>query len=305
MNEHLARLARAHVGPVSAWHPQSERGAQAQLWRAVGPQGSVVLKRHHQPAGWVRERDAYVRLRSLQGELIPRLLEAVRAPEPVLVLEALPGTSVATSNLSASELLEAHARAGELRARLDGVTTDPDPIPLEEAYASRFQSWHAHARGRVPERVRQRAARVFDAAAFRGCHRVFCHRDFTPSNWMVERTGEGLRLRLVDLGQARPDVALVDLVKLREDFWHGQPSLEQAFLAGWGRELGPDDLHRLDLLGILHGLATASWAHAHGDELLHRHGLAIAERRLGYSSAPPAIQSSMRSRSDCDSGLTD
>lgn len=249
------------------------------MWRVVGDRGQAVLKCHRRAGGWERERDAYHQLAALQGGAIPRLLAAVGPLDPALVLSELPGVPMREARLSHAEQRSVHRQAGEVRARLDEMICDDDPVPLERAYAMRFEHWHTRSRGRVPDDLRRRAAEVFEPGAFAGLHRVACHRDFTPHNWLVERTGAGVRLRVVDLGQARPDVALHDVVKLREDTWLRDPTLGQAFLEGWGRAFDDDDRHRLDLLGLLHGLATAAWAHAHADADLLAHGLDILRRR--------------------------
>ena len=266
------------MGPVIAWHP-IDTGAQARVWRIVGEHEVVLLKCHRSPGAWARERDAYGWLIALQGNVVPRLVGAVQRPIPALLLSELPGESAASAHLDAHDRRIVHRRAGEIRARLDRVPCPADPLPLERAYARRFEHWHAHADGRVPAEPRRRAAALFDPSVFAGCQRVICHRDFMPSNWLVEREPAGLRVRVVDLGQARPDIAWLDLVKLREGPWQREPELERSFLAGWGVEPNAEDRLRLDHLGLLHGLATASWAHAHRDAALFREGLQVLERR--------------------------
>jgi hypothetical protein len=252
----------------------------------VGERGEVWLKRHHHAGGWAREREAYRQLAPLQGELIPRMLACMAPPAATLVLSWIPGVPVPKLEATRSELETVHRHAGAARAQLDTVPCAADELTVDRAYAERFEHWHHRARQRVPESLRRTAAELFDASAFVGATRVACHRDFTPQNWLVEPTPTGPRLRVVDLGQARPDLALVDLVKLREDTWQRAPSLQQAFLDGWGHALDAGDRHRLDLLGLLHGLATASWAHAHADPSLFRHGLEVLERRVRVLTRP-------------------
>jgi Ser/Thr protein kinase RdoA (MazF antagonist) len=277
----IERLLTEQVGrPWRCVPLGAVRGTQARTWRVVGARGEAVLKCHHEAAAWHRERDAYAGLACLQGEILPRLLGFVPPPTPALLLSKLPGAPAHGMESSNHDVVSVHRCAGEAKGRIDDVSCPQEPVGTARAYAMRFEHWCRRARGRVPEALLRDAVDLFDPLALPDAPRTWCHRDFTPCNWLVETTPTGPRLYVIDLGQTRPDLPLIDLVKLREGTWQTHPALEHAFCEGWGRELDTDDRHVLDRLGLLHGLATATWADAHGDPSLHRRGLAVLDRRI-------------------------
>jgi tRNA A-37 threonylcarbamoyl transferase component Bud32 len=81
--------------------------------------------------------------------------------------------------------------------------------------------------------------------------KVPCHRDYTPRNWLIH---DGT-LSVIDYEWARLDAPASDLARLHIGAWTGRPDLAEAFLDGYGRQLGDAD-H-----AILRGCAviTAIW----------------------------------------------
>lgn len=140
-----------------------------------------------------------------------------------------------------------------LRRLHDRGTVDTDPLPVRDALLRRRDGWLARA---VELPVESVAAATFEA--FEGAPRVFCHRDFTPSNWLwhPERG-----IVVIDFGQSRADVGLWDLVKLEGGLFDRTPSLREPFYEGYG----PIDRSGLRDLLLLHGLQTAAWGDAHDD----------------------------------------
>lgn len=150
-------------------------------------------------------------------------------------------------------------RLGELLAALHRVPLPAvDLLPLREALLLRAEGWLR--RGEVPAELARRTLRAVGEVRWSAAARVPCHRDVQLHNLLV-----GDRLVLLDFGQARPDLALVDLVKLLE-----LPDVltfaeRAALLTGAGVAGDDEALDTLARLRVLHGLGTWVWCVRHGD----------------------------------------
>ncbi len=177
------------------------------------------------------------------------------------VLAQLDDRTLILSWHAGSASIEAHAveAAGAwLRALHQRPHIDDDSLSVPDALARRLEGWSARARD--PNLLR--IAREIDVRAFEGLARVWCHRDFTPNNWLWNEDGG---LTIVDFGQARPDLALWDLVKLEATTFADDPALRRAFRTGYGTPT-PREARQLEQLVALHGLQTAVWGDEHHDE---------------------------------------
>ena len=151
-----------------------------------------------------------------------------------------------------------------------------DPLPLHEALHRRARAALDRAARHGPVHPRIRAG-IDPDRPFPAGPRVWCHRDFTPRNWLwCPDAGLGI----VDLEHARPDHPALDIVKLETELWPGQPRARAAFCAAYG-PLPDADLRRR--LGWLHGLQTRTWGRDHADPDY----TALGERILAQLSAPP------------------
>ncbi|WAS94387.1 aminoglycoside phosphotransferase family protein [Nannocystis punicea] len=288
-----------------SWTCLKEHSKSATVWRATGPAGQLVFKRHRHPRPFQQELRAYrdwlpavaahlslgtsrsEEPKDREKELSPgprSLAGAVRVPallacDPaarVLALTAAPGERLSLGTHDPALAPVAHAAAGRfLRALHELPVADDDPMPLVDAVAARLAEWHARARGLLSPGERdglQRLAARRDA--FAGVRRVPCHRDFTPDNWLLA----GADLHVLDFEHARLDAPEADLVKLRAEVWFDRPDLAEAFLAAHG-PLTTDAAARLDVLLALHAAATLAWAERHADPAFHalgRRALAVA-----------------------------
>jgi hypothetical protein len=279
-----ARLARA-VQMRPAGHPDGE----ARVWRVEGSSGEALayLKQHRVPDKWRRERTILVRLREPPAAPVPELLGS-DADDRLLLVRACPGEPATSMSLTPHDERSLHEQAGHLRRRLDAVPLDEredDPLPLPDALARRLAAWLERARPSLPPALLQRIAAEFDPRPFEGARRRWCHRDLAPHNWIVQPTLHGPRLHVIDFGQARPDVWLVDALKLWDDAWARDPALADAFWRGYGREPDAIERARLRQLALLHGLATAAWGDRHAHARFSSHGRAVLARALAMPEA--------------------
>lgn len=202
--------------------------------------------------------------RGLEAARVRGVPAILAAPAPtVLVLSWHPGRP--------SEAPEAvHAAGRWLRGLHEQGTAEPDSLPVQDALMRRRDAWLGRAVG-----LEVRAVEDATFEAFRGAGRVLCHRDFTPSNWLWDADGG---LTVIDFGQSRADLAQWDLVKLEGELFARKPSLREPFYEGYG---SVDRTGLSDLL-LLHGLQTAAWGDAHGNQEFS----ALGRRLLGEAPEP-------------------
>jgi len=295
----LLVLAAAHVGAPTAVADLSWDHGESAVWRVAGPAGVVALKGHRQRRKFAQELTAYrewlpllepadagaagtlptgeagapeVRRAFPPGIGTPRLL-AHRDEHPRgVVLTWERGALVADLEPSGPAAHDLRARAGAfLRALHDLPFADPDPVPLDEAYARRLAAWSERARGVVPDAVVADVGAALTEAlpALATLSRVRCHRDYTPRNWLAREGGE---LVVLDFEHARPDLGVADLERLWVGEWRREPALREAFLAGYGRDLTADEEETLRRVAALGGLTTVVWAREHADAAFEAHG---------------------------------
>lgn len=280
-----AQLAVA-VTLRSAGNPDGE----ARVWRvetaAAHSEVLAYLKLHHVADKWRRERTILARLAESPAAAVPELL-AAQEDGGALLLRACPGQLASSCTLTPEQQSSLHEQAGRLRRRLDTVPVDDDDaLPVPAALQRRMHAWIERARARLPERLLGRVHAAFDPSAFEGSARRWSHRDLAPHNWIVARRPSGPQLAVIDFGQARPDVWLVDALKLWDGPWVHEPALAAAFWAGYGRQPSPSERHQLHQLALLHGLATATWGDRHDHAALGSHGRAVLTRALAQLEHP-------------------
>lgn len=204
------KATRVHTGPSSV------------VDHLKGPKREAYLKQHHSAKKANQEIAAYRWLKETGFEAIPELWLHF---EDALLLAPLPGSE---QSWGTHRLDEA---AGRLLARLHQLPIrDRDPMPLNLAYAKRAE---ACLQKRLPGNLRKPLESLAEARFELGS-RVFCHRDFGPSNLWTGRDG---RLYLFDFEHAQPDLAWSDWSRMATQPWLDHPERKQAFQAGY-REAG-------------------------------------------------------------------
>lgn len=262
---------------------------ESSVWRVRGAGEDAVLKAHWQQRKFKQELAAYRDwLPALQGSLpygvkVPELL-AHRSEHPrALLLSFSEGSVMLGSELSVSEELVLHERAGAFLRALHALEVDDrDPVPLVDAYGMRLAAWSARARGLLPGAVVTAVERKLGEAQeyLVAEPRSPLHNDYSPRNWLVSMGGT---LTVFDFEHARLGARLADFLPLWARWWHESPGLEGAFFAGYGAPLSREERVALEGLGALWGLSTAVWAREHGDSEFELLGRRVLER-LGLSS---------------------
>lgn len=264
MSPLVSQVPVAHEPALAAriatipWH-RLDRPATGRIWRGTEGTRPVVLKESHSGRGHAQESTALLQLHDLP---IPRLL----ASDPgarLLLLTTVPGTP------PAADSVVAHAAAGHwLRSLHERPVSSVDPMPLSQALQLRVRAALAQAPADLGSKDRIRAE-LAPEQPFPPADRVWCHRDFTPRNWLWDPS-QGLGV--VDLEHSRPDHPAWDLVKLMTEVWPDHPQTREAFLASYGPLPDRDVLVRLCWL---HGLQTHTWGRRQQDPETSRLGARI------------------------------
>lgn len=252
---------------------QAHPSSQGRVWRAEFRSRVLAVKCSNR-AAHARERNALQHLQGLQG-LVPQLVWHDTNAIATTWIEGRRAEPIAST----------HRAAGASLRRLHDVPLhNSDPVPVAQAFELRCASWVERAKrySRLQDPKQLLGASVLskirtrvEPKLFGGAQRVLCHRDVTPSNWLLSGPCEDPSVHLIDFGQARPDLALWDLVKLAAELWL-DPRLREAFMASYG----PWDDRQLEQLVVLHGLQTTCWGIEHQDAHFERAGAQILARCL-------------------------
>jgi len=217
---------------------EAVRGAheQSQVFRVeVAARAPAYLKCHRHAPLAAREAHALRRwsTRPALAACLPRVLGHQPSEGWLLLseVEGAPGTK-----LEGAHRLAMFEAAGRFRRELDSLRLDDDerdPLPLTRAWIRRVDRTLERAAAHLTPAKRQSLRDRLDPSAWSTATRSWCHRDFAPHNWRWD----GLGLGVLDLGQARPDVWISDLVKLEVGPWRQDPRTRAAFMRGLGRDL--------------------------------------------------------------------
>lgn len=257
LSELLARLWPwlADTTGIRIWTPAEGDHEQSLVWQGRDDgELKYVVKLHHHPLAAAREREAYRYFSASLGSGMTSLVSVCPQNPSALLFTAAPGE--AEPSLS-KELMGA---AGRWLRTLHSIPyTDADPVGLPAALQQRLTGWIGDGDERSPGLVERIAAAL---GACPEVSRVNCHRDFSPRNWFF--TAETEDLVVIDFGQTRPDLYLVDFVALAPH-WEN-PELKDAFFQAYGDRLTEAEERVLVGLVALHAMGSLAWAQTHASE---------------------------------------
>ncbi|MCW4457584.1 phosphotransferase family protein [Microbacterium sp. MPKO10] len=100
------------------------------------------------------------------------------------------------------------------------------------------------------------------------------HGDWQPRNWLIDNGW----LRVIDFGRFAFRPPATDLCRIAEKQWRENPVLEDAFVAGFGRDPRDEFVWPMDLLR--EAIGTACWAFQVGDADFEEHGLRLLDEAI-------------------------
>ncbi|MEV0790064.1 aminoglycoside phosphotransferase family protein [Kribbella sp. NPDC050459] len=193
-----------------------------------------------------------------------RAAELVHADESakLLVTRFLPGELVEGTPSEWSP--DIYRQAGELLAAFHRQYGVPDA-----AYESRENEGTLLDLGkphRIAPDLAERIRSTIRAWPTPPATLVPTHGDWQPRNWLVD---DGT-VRVIDFGRADLRPAYTDFARLAAQQFRSDPSLEPAFLAGYGSD--PRDPEAWQRTRLREAVSTAVWAHQVGDEAFEAQG---------------------------------
>lgn len=246
-------------------------GRKSFTWKLTAEDGAgFYLKRHEHPRHYAAEVLALT-------EWAPRLVDGDWWSAPVVVarddalgaviMTELPGTMFDEIEMAPEERIEVFRLAGRLAAMVHTLEVDPHKAGKAQTYSGEmigaFQKfaapyleketldWFTHVCG--------------DSEIFAGLSPLPTHSDYSPRNWVIDRSANGLRLGLIDWERARPGYWLEDVFRMVADHWRHEPAMRPAFYQGYGRFPSAREEHQLKQIALVNAVGAVPWAAEHGD----------------------------------------
>ena len=267
----LRDYARCILGPCELLEDASWQQRRSVVLRLRDTAGADwFLKCHRDRDRFDAELLAYRTWVAALQRTAPRL-HAFDESLQAMILSALPGQPASwpalRPGLPRSEPISeraVHRAAGTILRRLHN---GHPAVPWPGFAAAKIEQFNdlrpelvALLTPRQLDAARTEIARLTDIPA---PVQVPCHRDYTPRNWLVD----GDAVYVFDFEWSGPDAWVADLARLHLGIWPTRPDLQEAFLQGYGRRLGPADRVALRGCAVLTGVWLVSKAHETGQPL--------------------------------------
>jgi hypothetical protein len=191
----------------------------------------------------------------------------------LLVTEYIPGVLVLGSEYA--DAAHTYRQAGELLSLFHAqiAITDSD---YELRENERSFAWLDGPHRIAADIVAQLRAEI-SAWATPAATLVPTHGDWQPRNWLIDND----IVSVIDFGRAAMRPALTDFARLAAQDFRRDPSLEAAFLTGYGPDpREPDAWHRSQ---VREAIATAAWAYRVGDTTFEAQGHRMIAEALSAS----------------------
>ncbi|MGW2633588.1 phosphotransferase enzyme family protein [Streptomyces chattanoogensis] len=264
----MGRLARV---TDTSWARDSSR-----VWRIEAAHGGTwYLKVHQHDRFHRREVAAYRTWVPALGNRAPRLVAADGDLRAVIVTE-LPGRSLHGLTLRPTTEQEVHRQLGEVAARFHTAapaTAAPPPGPSKiERHLEAARPYLADG---DEDLVKELAARrdALPAAELW----VPTWGDLQLRNVLLDGDEPVTRVGVIDFERAEYGPVVRDFARL-SDAWDGRADLARAFFAGYGRELSPAEVQRLECEAGLDAVSGVAYGTAHNDPELVERGLRTLRR---------------------------
>ncbi len=279
--EHYRVQTERFVGPAQFEVAHRWGEGSPVIWRVRSGEGDFALKVHIAADKHSQELSAYETwLPGLEGlaECVPRLRASLQGEPGALLLSWIDGEMWDRTQIEETEEVLLYEKAGSCLARLHRVYVPQEPaatlrVSVREKIVSRAET----ARTVVGADV---STWAIDKAESDGWDEIpvgYCHRDFSPRNWMVSSNEAGRQLSVLDFEHAAVDYLPMDVMKLWDGPFIGRPKRLRAFYAGYGA-CESEHVAAIRLLAAAHGLAIVAWSVRAGSEDYLRHGIDFLRR---------------------------
>ncbi|GAA1565673.1 hypothetical protein GCM10009804_22950 [Kribbella hippodromi] len=269
---------------LTSWLPSAEI-VQDHSWGVIG---TLVLElvqdgdRYIAKAGDEADHHLARELRAHREWLHPWTSRG-RAPQLVhadpdaklLLTRYLPGQLVQGSPYEWTA--DTYHQAGELLAAFHQQSAVPD-AEYEAIENGKTLSDLAGAH-RIDPELTERLHAIITAWPTPPATLVPTHGDWQPRNWLIDHG----TVRVIDLGRADLRPAYTDLARLAAQQFRTEPTLDPAFIEGYGKD--PREPAAWARTRLREAVATAVWAYQVGEEAFEQQG----HRMIAEALAEPAL----------------
>jgi thiamine kinase-like enzyme len=272
-NQHFVEFARREMGAqVQIDNFSRDFGRPSIVWRLTGSDGSRVWLKHHERSQlYERELIGLERFVPALGEQTwwssPTLITRDDRIAVILMAE-VEGEVLNSTSVSAEEGTTMFRLAGQFIRKLHNLDISaPDNLGAAEYLRNRLEYYLGEGEASIDTGTVDWARGLIEqACAAEDAKRVPCHMDFSPRNWLIQRSKDGIRFGVIDWEHARWDLWLQDAQRMAYDDWHRKPHLREAYFEGYGREPTEAEALQLDAICLVTTIASIPWAVSHNDD---------------------------------------
>jgi aminoglycoside/choline kinase family phosphotransferase len=170
-------------------------------------------------------------------------------------------------------LPETYRQAGELLARFHGQLSIED-AEFEAKEKAKTLAWLAKPHRIAPDLTAQLRAMV-EAWPIETTQLVPTHGDWQPRNWLIHQG----TVKVIDFGRADLRPAYTDLGRLAAQQFRADPTLEEAFLDGYG--IDPRESASWQRQRLREAIGTAAWSYQVGAEDFEQQGHRMIAEVIG------------------------
>ncbi|MHB0858297.1 MAG: aminoglycoside phosphotransferase family protein [Anaerolineae bacterium] len=278
LTEEVRSWCASVLGPCEVIAGEARHHGRSSVVTLRASPGLYYAKVHQERLPWEAEVHAYEHWSSAFGVHAPALIALREGPTSLILLSALPGTTMNRVRLDERQKRTVWRSAGRSLAglhdlavgqhfgpcRRDGRSigapvTDPCVYVMAE-----FDAWSS--RGRRAGCFTAEELAVIDAAqalvpAFAGEQPVPCHLDYCPDNWLVDADGDWTGV--VDFEFSAWSVRVADFARYPEWEWIEQPGLLDALLEGYEHSWSAVEETQLLAWRTLYAVTAVVWGCEH------------------------------------------
>lgn len=284
-NQKFVDFARQVLGSLVQINDHSrDFGRPSIVWQLVASDGSRLWLKHHETSRQFQRElmglENYIPALGVQTWWSSPTLVAKDCETSVIVMTEVKGDTLGSSPTSTDEELTMFRLAGRFIRKLHDLENfESNQKTAQIDFRNRSEHYLSAGEASVDTETMHWARALVDQATNAGNLKpVPCHRDFSPRNWLIERSQSGIKFGVIDWERTGPDIWLQDMQRMVYDHWHGRPQLREAYFEGYGREPTESELLQLDVICLVGAIASISWANTHNDVNFANISRAVIER---------------------------
>lgn len=271
-NQGFVDFARQEMGSlVQIDNFSRDFGRPSIVWRLVASDGSQFWLKHHETARQFQRElmglERYIPSLGSQTWWSSPTLVAKNSEMDVILMTGVEGDVLGEAAISADEEWTMFRLAGRFIRKLhDLKSTDPNETTAPIDIRDRSEHYLTAGKASIDTETMRWARTLVDQACMAGeVKPVPCHRDFSPRNWLIDRSRSGIKFGVIDWERTGQDIWLQDFQRMVYDHWHHRPQLREAFFNGYGHEPTESEQLQLDVICLVGAIASISWANTHND----------------------------------------